>query len=125
MQMKRYLRYCFFVMTITMVFLSACSPPVAVNTPTIKVSEGTQTPAFLSSPTSTVKVQTASTPATLTEIQNPQLSKLDMLDTMNGWGTTESKLVTTRDGGTTWYDITPPWCAEFESLQQYFLSQPT
>ncbi|MFC2064780.1 hypothetical protein ACFLXB_06765 [Chloroflexota bacterium] len=120
MQIKRYLRSCFFVITITMVFLSACSPPVAVNTPTMKVSVSTQTPAILSSPTSTVIVQTVSTPAALTEVQNPQLSKLDMLDTMNGWGTTESKLVKTMDGGTSWYDITPPWVQSLGHFNSFF-----
>jgi photosystem II stability/assembly factor-like uncharacterized protein len=31
-----------------------------------------------------------------------------MFDLLNGWGTTETSLARTVDGGSTWYDMTPP-----------------
>jgi len=60
----------------------------------------------LASPTPD-SVLSASVPD-LPVISNPALIQINMLDLMNGWGTTETNLVRTVDGGLTWYDMTPP-----------------
>lgn len=40
-------------------------------------------------------------------IQSPALMQLHMLSELNGWGTTETQIARTNDGGVTWYDVTP------------------
>src|SRR5688572_21353939 len=40
-------------------------------------------------------------------IEGPSLVSVHMLDTVNGWGVTETQIVRTNDGGVTWYNVTP------------------
>lgn len=41
-------------------------------------------------------------------IDSPSLIFIDMLDEVNGWGITETEVVSTNDGGATWHNVTPP-----------------
>jgi photosystem II stability/assembly factor-like uncharacterized protein len=45
-------------------------------------------------------------------IEAPSLVAIHMLDTINGWGVTETEIVRTNDGGITWYNVTPPGITE-------------
>jgi hypothetical protein len=45
-------------------------------------------------------------------IEGPSLVSIHMLDTLNGWGVTETEIVRTNDGGITWYNVTPPGVTE-------------
>jgi photosystem II stability/assembly factor-like uncharacterized protein len=45
-------------------------------------------------------------------IEGPSLVSVHMLDTVNGWGVTETQIVRTNDGGVTWYNVTPPGITE-------------
>jgi len=38
----------------------------------------------------------------------PALQSLEMLNQLDGWGVTATQIVRTSDGGSTWYDVTPP-----------------
>ncbi len=66
-----------------------------------------------SSPTVPAATETASpipTTATLPTLQvasSPSIRALDMLDPNNGWALTDTGVVRTMDGGTTWYNATP------------------
>jgi len=41
-------------------------------------------------------------------VEAPQILQFYMANENAGWGTTETKVVRTYDGGVTWYDVTPP-----------------
>jgi len=41
-------------------------------------------------------------------VDSPALVRITMLDEANGWGITEAQVVRTGDGGSTWYDVSPP-----------------
>ena len=38
----------------------------------------------------------------------PSLVSIRFLNSLDGWGVTETRIVRTNDGGITWYDVTPP-----------------
>jgi photosystem II stability/assembly factor-like uncharacterized protein len=67
--------------------LSACAPAVT-TTPTGAV---TQMPPTLTAPASSA----------------PAFSTLRMIDPTNGWAVTDTGVVRTNDGGTSWHDVTP------------------
>jgi photosystem II stability/assembly factor-like uncharacterized protein len=55
-------------------------------------------------------------------ISLPTLTKLDMIDPLNGWGQAEGKIVRTEDGGETWLDVTPSDLSSDPAYaQSYFL----
>ncbi len=41
-------------------------------------------------------------------IDSPSIIFIEMLDEVYGWGVTETEIVSTNDGGATWYNVTPP-----------------
>jgi len=41
-------------------------------------------------------------------IDAPSIIFIEMLDEVYGWGVTETEVVSTNDGGVTWYNVTPP-----------------
>ncbi len=41
-------------------------------------------------------------------VESPALVKIQFINTLEGWGVTETGIVRTNDGGITWYDVTPP-----------------
>lgn len=41
-------------------------------------------------------------------VDAPSIIFIDMLDEVYGWGVTETEVVSTNDGGVTWYNVTPP-----------------
>jgi photosystem II stability/assembly factor-like uncharacterized protein len=41
-------------------------------------------------------------------IDSPAIIFIEMLDEVYGWGVTETEIVSTNDGGVTWYNVTPP-----------------
>jgi hypothetical protein len=42
----------------------------------------------------------------------PALISVQFLNSLDGWGVTETQIVRTNDGGITWYNITPPGITE-------------
>ena len=42
------------------------------------------------------------------QVQSPALVEVHFLNELDGWGVTETQIVRTNDGGTTWYNVTPP-----------------
>lgn len=57
-------------------------------------------------------------------ISNPSLTQIHMLDVLNGWGTTETRLVRTVDGGLNWYDMTPPGVSSLGYAASIFFLDP-
>jgi len=41
-------------------------------------------------------------------VESPSLVFIHFINSLDGWGVTETKIVRTNDGGLTWYDFTPP-----------------
>ncbi|HTX92489.1 MAG TPA: hypothetical protein VMC09_14855 [Anaerolineales bacterium] len=78
--------------------LLACGTTTTV-TPTVPA-------ATLPPATDTPVPPTATVPA-LPVVSSPSISSLDMLDVNNGWAMSDSAVLRTTDGGTTWYNATP------------------
>jgi len=45
-------------------------------------------------------------------IENPQLFSIQFVNSLDGWGITETNIVRTNDGGSTWYNVTPEGLAD-------------
>ena len=41
-------------------------------------------------------------------VPNPTLTRIEMLDPLNGWGQAEGMILRTEDGGESWLNVTPP-----------------
>jgi photosystem II stability/assembly factor-like uncharacterized protein len=87
----------------------ACST-VAPATPTVPVATDTASPPTVPAATSTstaVPATATSTVPPLPVVAAPSIQNLVMLDVNNGWAITDTGVVRTTDGGTTWYNVTP------------------
>lgn len=108
--------------TILFVFalLTACTAaPATQNLQTQSTSEPAATEASVAKATATETeaiVQSAVAPANTplpAEIEAPLIDSpsiifIEMMDEVYGWGVTEAELISTNDGGVTWYNVTPP-----------------
>lgn len=45
-------------------------------------------------------------------VESPELVSIQFVNSLDGWGVTDTRLVRTNDGGITWYDLTPPEVTE-------------
>src|SRR5262249_14200908 len=54
-------------------------------------------------------------------VESPALVNVQFLNELDGWGVTETQIVRTNDGGTTWYDVTPHDLAEKGSAPAAFI----
>ena len=78
--------------------LTACSTsvtPVSTNEPmeeTPAPYPGTPSPAEINAPL----------------VESPSLISINFVNSLDGWGVTETQIVRTNDGGITWYNVTPP-----------------
>ena len=41
-------------------------------------------------------------------VESPSLISINFVNSLEGWGVTETQIVRTNDGGITWYNVTPP-----------------
>ncbi len=93
--------------------VSACNAPASQaaveNTAQPSIAEATQ-----SNPDQALAPQSDALPDEIDAplIETPSLVAIHMLDTVNGWGVTETQIVRTNDGGVTWYNVTPPGITE-------------
>ena len=93
--------------------IMACSLPGSV-TPT-------PTPAPVT-PTLPIPTSTPSLPA----VASPQIVSFRMLDPNNGWAISDTNVLRTTDGGTTWYNVTPPGTTSFGfNAASYYLDPST
>lgn len=99
--------------------LTACAAPATEAGLVPETKEPTATEAVLIESTATelqAAVQSAIAPentplpsvAEAPLIDAPSIIFIDMLDEVYGWGVTETEVVSTNDGGVTWYNVTPP-----------------
>lgn len=79
----------------------ASTEPVATEAPVTETQAITQ---------SALTSQSAPLPAGISAplIDSPSIIFIKMLDEVYGWGVTETEIVSTNDGGITWYNVTPP-----------------
>ncbi|NTW12112.1 MAG: hypothetical protein HGA30_02245 [Anaerolineales bacterium] len=82
--MKRWLSFLFLISLI----LSACA---SSSTPA-PYSPDTPSPAIIDAPL----------------IESPSLISVRFVNSLDGWGVTETQIVRTNDGGITWYNVAPP-----------------
>ncbi len=99
--------------------LTACAAPATEAALLPETEEPTATEIELVEATATealVGVQSAAAPqstplAVVAEaplIDSPSIIFIEMMDESYGWGITETEVVSTNDGGVTWYNVTPP-----------------
>ncbi len=77
----------FFITAVLLVSLSACTNRIATPTPT--------------------PLPTLPAIPSLTLVSSPEILRFTMLDPTNGWAVSETAVLRTVDGGSTWYDATP------------------
>ena len=87
--MKRWLSFLFLISLI----LSACASASPTPAP---YSPDTPSPAIIDAPL----------------IESPSLISVRFVNSLDGWGVTETQIVRTNDGGITWYNVTPPALTE-------------
>jgi photosystem II stability/assembly factor-like uncharacterized protein len=97
-----------FYMTIisVMAMAAACTPGATLLPGDLTSLPGAPTVSSdaLTLPIDTPLPQEMSAPV----VQDPQFTSFHMLNELDGWGFTESAVLRTNDGGTTWHDVTPP-----------------
>lgn len=81
------------------VVTATASPLPATAAPTVPPAANTATP---------VPATTAPSLPALPAVTAPSIQSLYMLDVNNGWALTDTGVVRTTDGGSTWLDATPP-----------------
>lgn len=98
--------------------LAACAAPATQSVQPQNTLEPAATEAAVTEGTNTaeVAVQSAAAPlktplpavAEAPLIDAPSIIFIEMMDESYGWGITETEVVSTNDGGVTWYNVTPP-----------------
>lgn len=96
------------VMVILMLAVLACSLPGIPTAVPVTETPATEAPTSIPLVSPTADPVVSAPLPDLPVISNPALTQIHMLDLINGWGTTETSLVRTVDGGLTWYNMTPP-----------------
>ena len=98
------------VMPTLVVFPTASAAPAAPSvTNTAVPLAATSAPALPAATAAVAPLPATAAPAlpTLPVAAAPSIVSLDMLDANNGWALTDTGVVRTADGGSTWYDATP------------------
>lgn len=97
----RYLRTELWVGVLAIVLMIvACSLPGGVTPPTAVI---------VTPPVSTTTPPPTAIPApSLPVVAAPQIMNFHMFDASNGWAISGTNVLRTSDGGTTWYNVTPP-----------------
>lgn len=95
--MKRILTYLF----LFSILLAACNVPTEpvdgpIEDTPAPYSPDTPSPPLLDAPV----------------VESPALVSIRFVNSLDGWGVTDTRLVRTNDGGITWYDLTPPGVTE-------------
>ncbi len=117
--MKRFVSFLFIVTFL----VAACAPQTPATVlpevilPTATVAAVTEASASAeteAAPEAALAPQGTPSPAGINApiLETPSIVNIEMLDEVSGWAITEQKIVRTNDGGTTWYDVTPPALTE-------------
>jgi len=80
--------------------LTACTPLTVIAPAPLPTIAPSKVPA------TAIPTATATAPS-FTILASPSIQSLDMLNVNDGWALTDSAVVRTRDGGITWYNVTP------------------
>lgn len=60
------------------------------------------------SPARPVEDAQSGSPINAPLVESPSLVNIHFVNSLDGWGVTETQIVRTNDGGVTWYNVTPP-----------------
>jgi len=105
-------RYLFIVLVLA---LSACgtsnTPP-----PSTSVTEPAQEPTLPPYEDDTPSPPEINAPL----VESPALVSVHFINSLDGWGITETQIVRTNDGGVTWYDVTPSGITETGYSAQFY-----
>ncbi len=87
----------------------ATFPPVAAVTASATALPATAAPTGAAAPATATPVPATAGPSlpALPVATAPSIQSITMLDLNNGWGLTDTGVVRTSDGGSTWYNATP------------------
>jgi photosystem II stability/assembly factor-like uncharacterized protein len=107
-----------------MLMIQACSSPASPIPGS--VSQNLSTDVLTTQESSTrIPTQGSQAPSLdLPELSVPSLVRITMIDLINGWGLTDTKLVRTVDGGSTWIDITPTGVIDLGYSASVFFLDP-
>ena len=104
---------------ILLLLITACNAPITTEQlPLQNTTEVGATPEAVSTSESSTDLQTFAEPSTsFVEINapivdSPSIININMLDTINGWGISNTEILRTNDGGVTWYNVTPQGITE-------------
>lgn len=97
-------------------FVTACSASSTPSTPSQAEPADTQPVETTATPAAEIPTPFPDTPAPVAidaaPVEEPAFVSVDFLNELDGWGVTETQIVRSNDGGTTWYNVTPPDVAE-------------
>lgn len=83
--------------------ISACTTPAVPATQTVE-----DTPTLAPYPNDTPSPPQINAPV----VETPSLVSIQFINSLEGWGVTETRIVRTNDSGFTWYNVTPPGITE-------------
>jgi len=86
------------LLVVFLLISTACNSPVASAT---KAIEDTPTPAPYPDTPSPPQLDAPI-------VESPSLVTIQFVNSLDGWGVTETQVVRTNDGGSSWYNVTPP-----------------
>ena len=100
--MKRIIYFLFLLLLLT-----ACTAATVTSTPE---PSSPVTPSVEESPTPAPYPDDTPLPPKLDlpVVDSPALTSIHFINSLDGWGVTETQIVRTNDGGATWYNSTPP-----------------
>jgi photosystem II stability/assembly factor-like uncharacterized protein len=122
----------FVLLSVGLILLTSLACSLSANTDTTlpeNTAAAPNPPATPVPPTPTQAIAATPTEApspttALAVVQAPQLMGIQFFDEKHGWGVTSQYVLRTEDGGTTWYNVTPPGITDFGySPTHYFLDR--
>ncbi len=96
--------------------LTACNVSVTSfppSTPGQPLAPPTEVPVTLGTPTAVA--------LNAPKVESPALTEIQFLDEHEGWALTQTQIVRTNDGGTTWYNVTPPDAVTADATSETFV----
>jgi len=99
--------------TLACSFTANNASPLPENTATLPEASATSTLPAATQPVAATPTETSNPSPALPVVDAPQLTSIRFFDEAHGWGVSSQYVLRTEDGGTTWYNVTPPGITDF------------